>query len=214
MIVEVMKISDEMVKSFYYAIHDYYNFESDNNVWVLSALVLITTGEVEHNEQESILVANSLCNMIDEDEHTTLAVQAIKSLVLTPACQNSLVLKNIIQTLLLKLWNDEEAVSKRKLPMELLLVCAKEQKREPNKLKIFYGLLVPLLLKFANTELKSYVKERLMVLLNMDADAFKQAIGSLSEQQRQAAESLLVYNANGNSADLVNEIELKTFGQA
>ncbi|EDK39263.2 hypothetical protein PGUG_03361 [Meyerozyma guilliermondii ATCC 6260] len=213
-IVEVMKISDEMVKSFYYAIHDYYNFESDNNVWVLSALVLITTGEVEHNEQESILVANSLCNMIDEDEHTTLAVQAIKSLVSTPACQNSLVLKNIIQTLLLKLWNDEEAVSKRKLPMELLLVYAKEQKREPNKLKIFYGLLVPLLLKFANTELKSYVKERLMVLLNMDADAFKQAIGSLSEQQRQAAESLLVYNANGNSADSVNEIELKTFGQA
>ena len=53
-----------------------------------------------------------------------------------------------------------------------------------------------------------------MVLLNMDAEAFKQAIGSLSEDQRQTAESLLVYNANGGSAELVNEIELKTFGQA
>lgn len=212
-VVEVMKISDDMVTSFYRAVHDYYDFASDNSVWVLSALVLLTTGEVEHNEQESIQIANSLTKMLESEEHTTLGVQAIKSVMTSPSCSNSYVLKYIIKALTLSLWNDEQPSHKQKLKLELLLVFAKEQTSTSDRLRTFYSVLVPLLIECAkNTDLKSYVKERLLLLVNMDANAFKVSLASLTQEQNLAAESLLVYNTGPNSSEQVNEIELKTFG--
>lgn len=215
-IAEVARLSPDMVESFYDAVHDYYDFELENNLWVLSALVLITTGAVDHNEQESISIANALCGMLEQEEKATLAVQAIRSLIQTPASRNSQALKHIVHTLMVRLWDEQQPASRRKLSMELLLVFAKEtHQTDLQHAGLLYELLVPLLLNFAATDdLKAYVKERLLVLVNMDPQAFRAAISALSDSQRLLAESLLVYGGPSGSQDQVDQIELKTFGQA
>jgi hypothetical protein len=212
------KLDLVLVETFSAVIGGLYRISSEKSYTVVTAVILHTDGNISLNEQESIDLSHALIDLLTSDTSGQISIQCIKSLIQSSSDNKNLPLKFLIGEILMKLTSKDKFAGDPKVAFEILFLFSKTISNE-TKLTALYSILIPVLINFNENDQisKSYLHERLLLLINQSPLSFKAVVNSkLSRSQKQLTENLVKLNPQDTSTDeLVNEepeIELKTFG--
>lgn len=219
------KFDGGLVSQFYNIIRQYYTVTSSNNYSVLTTMILITSGDIQINKEDSETLSRELVLMLSKNESAATGIQCIKSLINYSSLQSKdiLVVKELISKIIVLLAKNEETDIDIKVLFEILLLFAKSKTLDDAKLTALYSLIIPLLLSYNGSRDKelgsTYLHEKLLLLIGQHPTVFKAVINqSLTNSQRLETEALVKLNQNqtqnsenGDAAE--PEIQLKTFGE-
>lgn len=226
-ILESKKFNLGLIDKFYNIIQKYYKISPANNFSVLTSLILITSGDIRLNEEDSEQLSCSLIEMLESPELAPRGIQCIKSLIQYSSLQSDdiLVVKKLIKEIIKSLVaNKNEHKIDIKVSFEILFMFSKLENHDESKSTLLFSILIPLLLSYNKAENgndpaldKAYLNEKLLNLINQNPAAFKTVLNSaLSDEQKQLTEQLVKFNPNTvETPDVVegeSEIQLKTFG--
>lgn len=187
----------------------------DANIFILTSVLLITSGKVTLHDATSKKVAATLVDQIGSDQR--LSIQCVRKLASMPE-PRPLCLKEFTEKAVLdlnqELASDDQNKNHKALFEALVIVL---NLFGPDSCVELLSVLVPLLLKYehsGNKQVASFVKEKLLVLMQKDPTIFKEIVAHrLTDTQRSAAERLI---RSEEYQDVVGNgevgIELKTFG--
>lgn len=211
----------DLVKPFYNVIHKYYQIDATNNHSILTTMVLITSGDIRLDDADSRRFSEALLTLVGSPETAATGIQCIKSLVQYSAhsTEDMVIVKYILGAIIRVLAKEEKIYNiDVKVCFEILFLFSKANKENDGKSMSFYTILIPLLLRYDNSELsKIYLNEKLLFLIQQKPAVFKSVVNeALSSEQKQLTEELVKFKPNQRiSVDQSNnglEIQLKTFG--
>jgi hypothetical protein len=212
------KLDLKLVQTFSNVIRDLYTIDVKRNYTIITATVLVTSGNIHLGEEESKQLSDALIELLNSNSTAAMAIQCIKSLIQNSSeTQSSLVLKNLISKILTILSTKENILMEPKVAIEILFLFNRTIKDEA-KLTAFYSVLIPLLIRFHDSKdiTNEYLHERLLLLINHNPHSFKTVVNStLSDAQKQLAESLVKAKSSATSTEDTGQeqqIQLKTFG--
>lgn len=219
------KIDADLVTQFYNIIRQYYEVTPSNNYSVLTTMILITSGDIQINKDDSETLGCELVQMLKNKESAATGIQCIKSLINYSSLRSKdvLVVKELISKIVVILAKSEDTDIDIKVLFEILFLFAKSKTLDETKLTVLYSLIIPLLLSYnggGDRELGSrYLHEKLLSLISQHPTVFKTVINqSLTDDQRLETEALVKFNEkdsqssqNGDSGE--PEIQLRTFGE-
>lgn len=199
---------------------DTFNVKINKVNYILTMMVLVTSGGVQLNSEEVDTLANVLVECLADSETASTAVQAIKSLIKNVSAQqpsSGQVMKKVLKLILLSLAQNLSAID-AKVALEIVLLFAQSLfVADESKSLAMYAVLVPLLIEIEKkgTLPSVYLNSKILVLVKHDPQAFKAVVNDyLDSDQKVAAEHLVKLNQADNVllTDTTSEIELKKFG--
>lgn len=196
-----------------------FTFAESKNNYVITMMILITSGDVQLDESESKAFADALLTCLSDPDSVSTGVQSVKSLIKNFSSllfTHALVMKQIVTGLLHSLASEQGEDLDVKVTFEIMFFLALSIEVE-SKLISLYAVLLPLLLEYENkgSVNREYLHEKIVFLLNNSPNAFKAVVNDhLGADQRSAAEHLLKFSKSDNDASGTeeSEIQLKTFG--
>jgi len=212
-----------LVSCFSKIIRKYYKIDEANDYSVLTTMILITSGDIELNDEDSHEFSSTLIEVLKSPESSTVGIQCTKSLIQYSSRhpKDSLVMKYLISGLISHLANDTLDLDP-KIVFEILFLFSKSYSFDEAKTISFFSLLIPLLIKFNKIDKgnlgKPYLHEKLLLLIQQNTGAFKFVIdNALTEEQKSLTEELVKLNTSSIKHDYMgvedgSEIQLKTFG--
>lgn len=206
---EVKKVDEvkgkEMIVNFYRILKQFHCDFNDNST-ILTIIILITIGDIQLNEQESISLGESIFSLLEKKD--PMGIQCIKSLIQYSAKNNLYIVKFVVKNIVQSTLNDELDFT---LSSEILLFFTKNETDE-SKLNQIYSLIIPLLLHGSKTFVnKQQVHGHLMDLIEYNSSVFKTVINQiLTPEQKDLTEKLVKLSSNTYEAE-DSQIELKTF---
>lgn len=196
--------------------HESFNFEAHRTNYVITLMILVTSGGISLSEQEASEFSDQLLSMISDEGAASTAVQSIRTLIAAAAPGTiSLILKSIV-TSLFETIESGKSEAETRLSLEILMRIAESGITDTEEKTVaFLGLLVPTLVSLEQQGLadKHFLREKMMTLLQKHPESCKKVISGLLEAEKQATENLVRFGQE--DAEQVGEndaISLKTFG--
>lgn len=213
----------ETVQSFFQILkrQGFFSATRNKNNHVITVVLLLTNSDIKLDADESKILANAILRLIEDSEYASAGIQSIKSLLRqSDSPLQSLIVKQIVQTLLLQLAGDGKDVKiDLRLAFEIIIVFSQSEgvKNDTSKIVPLYAALIPLLVKHdvAGTIDGDYLHGKTVLLLTKNPEAFKTVVNEyLDESQKATAEKLVKKTRGHTQVDSTNDstIELKTFG--
>lgn len=206
---EVKKVNEikgkELIVNFYKILKQYHCDFTDNST-ILTIIILITIGDIQLNEQESISLGESIFSLLEKKD--PMGIQCIKSLIQYSAKNNLYIVKLLVRKIVKSMLLDELDFP---LSSGILLFFTKSETDE-TKLNQIYSLVIPLLLHGSKTFVnKQLVHNQLMELIEYNSSVFKTIINQiLTPEQKDLTEKLVKSSSNTYETE-DSQIELKTF---
>lgn len=220
-IVTESKVSDyDLVDTFRNAIHNYYEISAESTYTVITAIVLVTSGDVKLDETDSQKLSAALIQLLSSSETASMSIQCIKTLIQYSSKLDGQVpvIQYLVSDLvkILSQIDDQKKIDDPKVGFEILFLFTKTVNEE-KKLMALYSILIPLLLRYNDrSEIsKEYLHDRLIFLVSHDPHSFKAVVTSaLTESQKKLTEELVKLTTKEDLEMTRNqpEIKLKTFG--
>lgn len=208
---EAKRLKQDLVKDFNYIIEQKFLINESNSS-ILTYMILLTSGDIKLNESNSIFMKDSLVRMVSHSETNSMGLQCIKSLIQSSKDQgNLLILKLLIKEVIKGVWQDN---IEGKVGIEILMLYVKSQS-QPEIITKFYTVFIPLILSCNSKVNQYYLHEKLVMLINFNAESFKTVVNTnLDSEQRQLTEHLVKLNVDNADISIADEseIQLKTFG--
>ncbi|RCK66233.1 AP-1 accessory protein LAA1 [Candida viswanathii] len=223
-VVESHKVAPDLVTTFYNNIRENFEIDVQNNYSVITTLILVTNGEVKLSDESSKNLSHSLLQLLENNETAATGIQCIKSLLQFShkLHENLAVIKYLISSLIKHLsgGSDDYSIEPR-IAIEILMLFTRLVVDDEQKQIALYSIIVPVLVRQEEVE-KSYLHEKLIFLVQQNANSFKQVVNSyLDDEQKKLTEEIVKLNAGTNgrtinqsqdSFEQAPEIKLKTFG--
>lgn len=212
-----------LVDGFSKVIRGYYKIDKENNYSVLTTMILITSGDIELDEEDSHQFSKTLIELLSTPESTTMSIQCIKSLVQYSSRNDKdiQVIKDLIGGII-RLLVEDDANLDPKIAFEVLFLFAKSNTFDDSQAIALFSILMSILLRFDNGNKrklpKSYLHEKLLSLVQQNTTAFKHVLDNVfTESQKKKTEELFKVNPDSSHQDYLqvddgSEIQLKTFG--
>ena len=213
----------DLVSCFSKIIRKYYKVDKANDYSVLTTMILITSGDIELNDEDSHQFSTTLIEVLRSPESTTIGIQCIKSLIQYSSrlSKDILVMKYLISGLIKLLANGTLDLDP-KIIFEILFLFSKSYTFNETKTISLFSILMPLLTRLDNDDRgnlnKSYLHDKLLSLIQQNTGAFKFVIDNvLTEEQKKLTEDLVKLNTSSSVQNYLgdddgSEIQLKTFG--
>lgn len=213
----------DLVSCFSKIIRKYYKIDKANDYSVLTTMILITSGDIELNDEDSHEFSSTLIEVLKSPESTTIGIQCTKSLIQYSSrhSKDSLVMKYLISGLISHLANNTLDLDP-KIALEILFLFSKSYSFDEAKTISLFSLLIPLLIKFNKINKdnlgKAYLHEKLLSLIQQNTGAFKFVIdNALTDEQKRLTEELVKLSTSSGDQNYIgvedgSEIQLKTFG--
>ncbi|EMG48967.1 hypothetical protein G210_0370 [Candida maltosa Xu316] len=226
-VVESNRIAPELVLTFYKNIQSYFEIDIANNYSVITTLILVTNGNVKLDDISSQKLSHALLQLLENKDTASTGVQCIKSLLQFShkAHENNLVVKNLISSLIRHIsgTDDETYAIEPRIAIEILMLFTRLVLEDEQKQVGLFSVIIPVLVKNADDVDKTYLHEKLLLLVLQNANSFKQVVNKyLDDEQKKLTEEIVTLNtkngSNNNHTQSVDsfeqtpEIQLKTFG--
>lgn len=208
---ESKRLKKDLITDFNHIIEQKYPM-SESNSSVLTYMILLTSGNIQLNESNSIFMKDSLIRMVSHSETNSMGLQCIMSLIQASKEEgNLLILKLLIKDIIKGVL---ESSIEGKVGIEILMLYVKSQTQTETTTK-FYTILIPLILNCNAKINQYYLHEKLLMLISFNAESFKSVVNNnLEAEQRQLTEHLVKLNVDNADVSIADEseIQLKTFG--
>lgn len=207
-IVESKNLNPELVGQFNTILKGCYSIKSSNSS-ILTYMVLSTSGDIQLNEEDSTYLKDSVLNMVNKPDTSSMGVQCIKTMIHNPTKENLLVLRLLVKDVIKDLMQEDKL--DKKIGLEVLVLFVKSQKDHGSITKLF-SVVIQLIIKSIDKVNQMFLHDKLLTLIHIDAPSFKSVVNEgLNTEQRQLTEQLVKLDVNPADND-EGEIELKTFG--
>ncbi|CAI5755702.1 unnamed protein product [Candida verbasci] len=203
-----------LIELFYGNVKETFTIDSEKHYTVITTLILLTNGDIQLDEKDSIMLSEALINLLENSNTAATGIQCVKSLI--QYSKNNYVIKSLISILVRHAIGSENKYSiDLKVSTEILMLFTKTINEE-NKLTALYSILIPLLVKSDLDQV--YLQDKLIFLIKHNSECFKKVANKkLTDSQRKNTEEIVRLDTKKNGTshdehDKESEIQLKTFG--
>lgn len=212
-------LESDLINPFYNILkqNESFSLEISKDNYVITMMILITSGDVKLDDKETNNFADTLLACISNPVSASTGIQSVRSLVKNSNLQlaSELVMKYVLTGLLYGLVKEEQDID-AKVAFEIIALYSQSLEDEA-KLTSLYAVLLPLLLDYEDKGSidREYLHGKIVVLLNHSPNAFKVVVNEhLGAEKRVAAENLVKFSkaAKEDTGSDESEIQLKTFG--